>query len=52
MKKCPDCKIELGKEDKVDSEYIDPKGDGIGYDIPVYKCPKCGVEYNEDELDD
>lgn len=48
--KCPDCKITITKEDAVDSEFIDSKGDGIGYDIPVYKCPNCGVVYNRDEL--
>jgi predicted nucleic-acid-binding Zn-ribbon protein len=50
--KCPDCKIGLGHDDLVDSALIDPKGDGIGYEIPVFKCPKCGVEYQEDELDE
>lgn len=49
--KCPDCKIEITDEDEVDSNYIDPKGDGIGYELPVYKCPKCGCEYDRDELD-
>lgn len=49
--KCPDCKEIITKEDVVDSEFVDLKGDGIGYDIPVYRCPKCGVEYNRDDLD-
>ena len=52
MPSCPDCKCPLFSEDIIDSQYIDPKGNGIGYDIPVFKCPKCGVEYNQDELDD
>ena len=49
--KCPDCKIELTKEDKVGSEFVDLKGDRVGYDVPVYKCPKCECEFNRDELD-
>lgn len=47
---CPDCKIELTKEDIIDSTYTDPKGNGIGYDIPIYQCPKCKSEYEEEEL--
>lgn len=52
MKKCPDCKIELNEDDIVDSTFVDPKGDGIGYDIPVCKCPQCQCQWNEDELDE
>lgn len=51
MKKCPDCKIELTKDDIVDSTFTDAKGDGIGYEQPIYECPKCGCQWDRDELD-
>lgn len=37
--KCPDCKEEL--------ELLTEM-----FEEPVYKCPICGVEYEEGELDD
>ena len=49
--KCPDCKVTLTRNDIVDSNYVDPKGDGIGYDENVYRCFKCGCEWNESDLD-
>jgi len=50
--KCPDCKIELTKDDYVESRFVDHKGDGVGYDVPVYQCPKCKCEFERDERDD
>jgi DNA-directed RNA polymerase subunit RPC12/RpoP len=47
MYKCPDCKIELTKDDIVDSAEVDAKGEGICYEVPVYQCPKCGAEYEK-----
>ena len=32
---CPDCKIPM--------EYVS------GYDVVVYKCPKCKIEIDQDE---
>jgi transcriptional regulator NrdR family protein len=48
--RCPDCKIILTKENVVDSELVDPKGNGIGCEVPILECPKCGNKYNRDEL--
>lgn len=48
MFRCPDCKTEEMVE--VESQFVDPKGDGVGYEIPVYKCPKCDIEMDRDEL--
>jgi hypothetical protein len=48
----PDCKIKITKEDVVDSNFVDAKGDGVGYEEPVYECPKCNCEFNKSDLDD
>ena len=42
--KCPDCKIKLEYSDERPSESWE------NYDVKVYKCPKCGIELDEDEL--
>jgi uncharacterized protein with PIN domain len=42
---CPDCKIKLEHTDEKMSES------GELYEVKVYKCPKCEVEFDEDELD-
>lgn len=44
--KCPDCKIKLDVVDERLSES------GELYEVRVFKCPKCEVEFDEDELDD
>lgn len=45
---CPDCRTE--KIYFTEYRHIDPKGDGVGYEIKVYECPKCGGEFLEDEV--
>ena len=47
---CPDCKTSEDMEE-VDSNFIDPKGDGVGYEEPVYKCFKCGSEWEQSDCE-
>ncbi len=44
--KCPDCKVELTHED----ERLSSSGEM--YEVKVYKCYKCGAEFDEEELED
>ena len=50
--KCPECQTILTNDDWVDEEHVDPKGDGVGYEMPVYNCPKCDIDFNGEELDE
>jgi len=45
---CPDCKHE--ELEQVDSHIEDVKGDGVPYEVPVWKCFKCDVEWEEGDL--
>jgi hypothetical protein len=46
---CPDCSTEeILSFDGY--RYIDPKGDGVGYEIKVYFCQKCEGEFTKEDL--
>jgi rubrerythrin len=44
--KCPDCKIEMEKQDKY---YVGSDGGYVRQDEPYWKCPRCKIEVEEEE---
>ena len=44
--KCPDCKTDIEVEYEGDTR---PSNSGEMYEVKVYKCYKCNIEFDEEE---